>query len=231
MFKICKKRKTKKSSKSLLESIQPKTIEQLKAEEVIIAQYQKEFTFEERYNDSQECKKKHPECVPLIIERHPDHKDIKEMQTPKFLFHCQSQTANAMVRTQKDVQAKKMWFFVHMPDNQLKLIYPQSKLGVLYQRYKRSDGNLYIFYSDKNLVQQTSTFMNVLQIICVILLIFYGYVYFFGIKDILWLFGYDLAKLQQEYIQSQTNSTLSNSTFGNATFSNTTNQNAEKIEL
>lgn len=56
-----------------------------------------------------------------------------------------------MIRTHDEVKGNKIWFFVHMDNNQLKLISPDALFGSLYARYRRNDGNLYIHYSDINI--------------------------------------------------------------------------------
>lgn len=99
---MCKRRKRPQPTKPSAEPPK-KTLAELKAEEVIVAEYQKQFSFEERVADSLDCRSRHPECVPLVIERWSDFKEVKELECCKFLFHSKSQTAQAMVRTQKEV--------------------------------------------------------------------------------------------------------------------------------
>ena len=95
---MCKRRKRPQPTKLPAEPAK-KTLAELKAEEVIIAEYQKNLSFEERAADSLDCRSRHPECVPLIIERCSDFKEVKQLECSNFLFHCKSQTAQAMVRT------------------------------------------------------------------------------------------------------------------------------------
>lgn len=68
-------------------------IEDLEASEVRIAEYQTAFSFRERLQDSLDCLARHPECVPVIIERAKDFLEIKELEKTKFLFNAKSKTA------------------------------------------------------------------------------------------------------------------------------------------
>lgn len=64
-------------------------------------------------------------------------------------------------------------------------------MGVLYKRYGRSDGNLYIVYSDQDLVTSDATFIRIMQVVTVILLAVYAYLYFFGVEEVKKLLGFE----------------------------------------
>jgi hypothetical protein len=98
--------------------------------------YQKKYTFNERYNQSQELLEKYPDKIPAIIEGLCDNLYIlpKDMIFAKLIFKLNLE--NNISSNEKVI--------VSVNNDQIPSIY--SNIHDIYKKYVNDDGILYIYF-------------------------------------------------------------------------------------
>lgn len=105
-------------------------------------------SFEMRQRDVMEIKKKHPNKVPLVIERGKSERSLRRMDKTKFLVPEEITISQllAILRKRIDVSDSQAFFLVI---NNKSLASGNTTLGEVYRQEKDTDGFLYIAYSSQ----------------------------------------------------------------------------------
>lgn len=110
--------------------------------------FQKMYTFDQRYVEGLRVLSKYPERIPIICERDNNCNEIDCLNKEKFLVEKSLTCAQFMfiIRKQLELPAEKAIFlFINgiLPSNNI-------TLGELYYQYKSNDGFMYIKYNSEN---------------------------------------------------------------------------------
>ena len=110
--------------------------------------FQKMYTFDQRYVEGLRVLAKYPERIPIICERDEHCTSISSLKKEKYLVEKSLTCAQFMyiIRKQLVLPAEKAIFlFVNgiLPNN-------NSTLAELYEHHKSNDGFMYIKYNSEN---------------------------------------------------------------------------------
>lgn len=110
--------------------------------------FQKIYTFDQRYIEGLRVLSKYPERIPIICERDDRCNSISSLKKEKYLVEKSLTCAQFMyiIRKQLVLPAEKAIFlFINgvLPSN-------NCTLGELYEHYKSNDGFMYIKYNSEN---------------------------------------------------------------------------------
>ncbi len=112
-----------------------------------ISNYEKTTTFEERVEESSQIRYKYPDRIPVIVEKLPKSRAVpidknrylvpNDLSMAKFIF---------VIRKRLNMSSESA-LYVYVNDT-----IPQISLPMfdLYERYKKKDGFLYLFYTMEN---------------------------------------------------------------------------------
>ena len=110
--------------------------------------FQKENTIEKRKEESEKIRKKHPDRIPIIVEKASGNKDIPNIDKKKYLVPKELTVGQFQYVIRKRIKLdsqKALFIFI---DN--KLPTTSELLLTVYDKYKNEDGFLYITYSGEN---------------------------------------------------------------------------------
>merc|ERR1712168_1717072 len=109
--------------------------------------FQEEHSFESREAESKKIRQKHPDRIPVVVEKAP-RSSIQNIDKRKFLVPTDLTVAQFMYIIRKRIQLapeKAMFLFVNKV-----LPTTSSTMGAIYEEHKDEDGFLYIAYSGEN---------------------------------------------------------------------------------
>lgn len=103
----------------------------------------------DRLNYSRKILAKYPDCVPVIIKKHPNDKNIKQIEKEKYLIPKNLNISEIVyiIRKHIDVKPEQAIFIflqsgILMPSN--------TTISEIYNTYKSDDQILYITYRSEN---------------------------------------------------------------------------------
>lgn len=110
--------------------------------------FQKENSLEKRKEESDKIRKKHPDRIPIIVEKCDNNKDIPNIDKKKYLVPKELTVGQFQYVIRKRIKLdsqKALFFFIN------KKIPPTSELLTsVYEKNKDEDGFLYINYTGEN---------------------------------------------------------------------------------
>ena len=114
-----------------------------------IFDFQEKFNFEQRKAEASRIIWKHPNRIPIILEKDKRYDTVPDIDKKKFLVPRDLTMGQFQYVVRKRLKAltpeKGLFFFVNnsmMPVSEF--------LSVIYDAYKHDDGFLYILYSGEN---------------------------------------------------------------------------------
>src|SRR5271170_7358938 len=117
--------------------------------------FRETFPFERRATVAAEQRRRHPDRIPVIVERSPSDKVLSDIAQKKFLVPLDVSAAKFQSEVRKHVHIgpeQAMFIFVMGGAAGSAGIMPNhsSTMEQLYGRYKDDDGFLYVCYSGEN---------------------------------------------------------------------------------
>lgn len=105
-------------------------------------------SFEKRFSETLKLKEKHPNSVPVIIEK-SDNSDVPDIDETKFISPSDLTIGQFLIILRKKIKIYQMQALFLFVNNET---VPSTKqtLGELYNKYKDVDGFLYITYAAEN---------------------------------------------------------------------------------
>ena len=104
---------------------------------------------EERLIYSRKILAKYPDCVPVIIRKHPNDKNVKQIEKERYLIprHLNISEIVYIIRKHIEVKPEQAIFIflnsgILMPSN--------TSISEIYELYKSEDQILYITYRSEN---------------------------------------------------------------------------------
>ena len=110
--------------------------------------FQKENSLEKRKEESDKIRKKHPDRIPIIVERAQGSKDIPNIDKKKYLVPKELTVGQFQYVIRKRIKLdsqKALFIFI---DNKLPIT--SELLTSVYEKNKDEDGFLYVTYSGEN---------------------------------------------------------------------------------
>ena len=109
--------------------------------------YKNEFTFEERLAKFNLIKSKNPDFIPIIVEKYNDKKN-NDLKKNKFLVSKYNNFSVIPMQVRKHLtldKSKALFFYINN-----KLINQSENIEIIYNKYKDTDGFLYVYYEFEN---------------------------------------------------------------------------------
>lgn len=109
------------------------------------AQFERDFTLQQRLNESNKVMSKYPDKIPVIIEKVSSSKSSTELGKNKFLVSRDTTCGKFIYTLRKKLSMKPeegLYIYINgeiPPSNQL--------MGDIYEKFKQTDGFLYMFFS------------------------------------------------------------------------------------
>ena len=112
-----------------------------------MSNYKKSKTFNERCQESAKILEKHPDRIPILVEKDPKC-DLKNIDKNKFLVPADMSLSQFIyvIRKRVDLDSSQaLFFFINntVPNNTI-------GMSTLYNTHKDKDGFLYITYNSEN---------------------------------------------------------------------------------
>lgn len=110
--------------------------------------FKNKFLIEDRIIESMHIKYKYPNKIPVICEKHPSCKTIKQIEKKKYLVATNYTCGQFIyiIRSQLQLSSEQA-IFLFVNDS---IPSTSQTMNQLYQLYKDEDGFLYITYSSEN---------------------------------------------------------------------------------
>ena len=109
--------------------------------------FKEKYDFEKRKEESDRIRARHPDRIPVIVERNPDS-DIEPIDKQKYLVPNDLTLGQFIFVIRKRIKLpaeKALFIFVN------NIFPPQAAfLSSIYESYKDEDGFLYVTYSGEN---------------------------------------------------------------------------------
>jgi GABA(A) receptor-associated protein len=110
--------------------------------------FKKNYSFKQRYNEAQRILRKHPERVPIIVDKHQDANNIPELDKKKFLVPGDLTVAQFIFVIRKRLKlSPEKAIFLFVGKN---LPVTSSLISDVYSKYKDDDLFLYCFIMGEN---------------------------------------------------------------------------------
>lgn len=111
-------------------------------------EFKKQFSFDERKEESNKILIKYPDRRPVICEKLKTQKGLPEIDKKKYLVPFDLTVGQFIYVIRQRIKIKPEDSIFLFINNQI--ITGSSMMGVLYENYKENDGFLYITYAKEN---------------------------------------------------------------------------------
>jgi len=113
--------------------------------------YKEQFDFDSRLAEAINIKTRHPDRIPVIVERYPGAtQEINDIDRNKYLLRGELTVAMFMKVLRERIKLNEtatMYLFLPAVNNKTAIIPNTSdSIESLYQKYKDADGFLYLYY-------------------------------------------------------------------------------------
>ena len=116
----------------------------------IAMQFKEKHSFEERKAQSKRLLKKHPDRVPVVVERAPSGTFVAELENSRYLLAYDATVGGFMATLRKQVVTNASDGFYMFCGNKRVLVSGSNTFQHLYACYKDDDGFLYMLYAGEN---------------------------------------------------------------------------------
>lgn len=111
--------------------------------------FKERLSLKERTRQSEIVLKKHPDRIPVIVERAKGSKNIPMIDRCKYLVPKDFSMAQLLYIVRKRIKLKpETGIFFFLPDNTL--VTTSSLLSDVYQKHKDNDNFLYLIYNSQS---------------------------------------------------------------------------------
>ena len=112
--------------------------------------FKENHSFDERKRQSQKILRKHPDRVPVVVERASSGQHVGELSQTKFLLPGDSTVTGFMHTLRKQVVSNPSDGFYMFCGSKNVLVCGSNTFQHLYESYKDDDGFLYMLYAREN---------------------------------------------------------------------------------
>ena len=114
-------------------------------------QFEKQYTFQERFEKCNELKLKFPDRIPIIVEKSSNSK-LKDLEKKKYLVPKDFSVGQFLFTLRKMISLKpeEAVFIYVKKGKKASLLNTSSLLSNIYNMYQSDDGFLYFVYDSEN---------------------------------------------------------------------------------